>query len=377
MVKQKVLFLAESLNIGGAEKALLTILKHLSESDVNLMLISASGEFLNELEVLRHVNLRYYVKPSNSVIKSIFNSLKIKLLYKWLPDVVSGNILCKGYDIVIAFCEGYLTKWVAASTIKCKKIAWVHTDMVNNNWPLETGVFSNFEAEKVAYQKYDYVFGVSDIVSQGIRSRFALKNVSTIYNLLDADIIEKSEASIEYNPTNKLNIVSVGRLESVKGYDNLIEAIGEVVNQRNLDISLCLVGDGRQRDHLEDKVNSLNLGDRVVFVGSQTNPYPYIKKADVYVCSSLQEGFNITIQEAMILGKPVISTNCAGPREILDVGRYGVLVDNSVNGLVEGIVKLYNNISLLKEYSTLSLKRANDFSSEEQIKKINELIGNL
>lgn len=373
--KSRILFLCESLNIGGAEKALLSILKGLPDFNINLNLISATGGFMKELDELRNIKLGYWVKPSNSAINSVFNSFKVKLIYKWLPSRIVGDYLCRNYDVVVAFCEGYLTKWVAASSVNCKKIAWVHTDMVNNDWPVRTGVFSNAEEEKETYLKFDHVVGVSELVSSGIVSKFGIKDARTIYNLLDDSIEHKALNAIDYHPRRRLNLVSVGRLETVKGYDNLIEAIGRLVNEQKFDISLCLVGDGSQRTALESKARFLNLNDRISFVGSQPNPYPYIKAADVYICSSLQEGFNIAILEAMKLGKPIISTDCAGPHEILEGDKFGILVENSTEGIIDGISRFYHNDNLKSYYSRLSNERVKDFNAETQITKIKELIG--
>lgn len=373
----RILFLTESLQIGGAEKALVSILrsKELSKSDMSLMLISLSGDFVKDVTDLENIEIKYVVSPSKNKVLKILNSLKVKLIYKWLPARVVGNYLCRNYDVVVAFCEGYLTKWVAASSEDCKKIAWVHTDMVNNDWPVRTGVFSSTKEEKEAYLKFDHVVGVSELVTTGVVSKFGIKDARTIYNLLDDSIEQKALNTIDYHPSGRLNLVSVGRLETIKGYDTLIEAIGRLVNEQKFDISLCLVGDGSQRAVLESRVRSLNLNDRILFTGSQPNPYPYIKVADVYICSSLQEGFNIAILEAMNLGKPIISTDCAGPHEILEGDKFGVLVENSAEGIINGISRFYHNDNLKSHYSRLSNERVKNFNVETQITKIKELIG--
>lgn len=376
MSRLRLLFIAESLNIGGAEKALVAILRKFdySKFDITLMLISETGEFISEIKTVCDLKCRYYIRPSKNIFKSLINSLKIKALYKWLPEKFVGNYLCKNYDVVVAFCEGYLTKWVAASTVKCKKIAWVHTDIVNNDWPVKTGVFRNIDKEKQAYQNFNYVVGVSEMVSSGIVSKFGLKDVRTIYNLLDDSIASKALKTVDHHPISRLSLVSVGRLESVKGYDNLIEAVNQLVNNWNMDISLCIVGDGSQRYALESKVKSLDIDSCITFIGSQSNPYPYIKAADVYICSSLQEGFNIAILEAMTLAKPVIATDCAGPREILEDGKYGLLTDNSIDGLVDGISQFYYRTDLRSHFTKMSIIRANDFNPHIQVAKITELL---
>lgn len=377
MRRSKILFLAESLNVGGAEKALVSLLKLMDYStyDINLTLISKSGPFVEELSSIKGLTVNSISGQSKSFgISKVVNALKVKAVYKWFPSSLVGNYLCNGYDVVIAFCEGFLTKWVAASSVKCRKIAWVHTDMVNNDWPVKTGVFSSFDEEKEAYHKFDAVVGVSGIASKGMAEKFSCENVITIYNIIDSAILNKSRQIIPLSSKRRLNLVSVGRLEYVKGYDRLIDAFNILINDLGFDISLILVGDGSQRHDLENSVRKYGLGEYVSFTGIQSNPYPYVANADVFVCPSRQEGFNIAILEAMTLGKPIIATDCAGPAEILERGRVGILASNDIEGLVSSITELYEKTFLIEEYAQLAQRRCRYYSAENQIQALCSLI---
>lgn len=375
-MNRKILFLAESMNVGGAEKALVSILRLIdySQYDVTLLLISETGPFVTELSEIEGLRVKSIVRPNNSShLAELFNALKVKAVYKWLPARIVGNYLCHGYDVVIAFCEGYLTKWVGAASVSCRKIAWVHTDMVDNDWPLNTGVFNSPEEEIRAYHKFETVVGVSNLVTDGIRQKFGCNNVATIYNILDPGIFEKANTECLTIPKRKLNIVGVGRLEYVKGFDQLIEALGFLVNENGYDIHLTLVGDGSLRAKLEMQVQKLKLQDNVLFVGSHPNPYPFINQADLFVCPSRQEGFNIAVLEAMTLGKAIISTDSVGPREILADGKFGIVTDNNPEALAKGIQSFYNTNGIIKHYSNLSIERAKDFNSEVQMRIITSL----
>lgn len=376
MGKSKIRFLIESLNVGGAEKALISLLKLLDYNcfDITLTLISESGEFIKELETIKGLNWNSYVKPSNSKKCQFVNSLKVKAIYKWLTPKRVGNYFCSGYDVVVAFCEGYLTKWIGSATVPCKKIAWVHTDMVHNDWPVKTGVFRDYEEETKVYHNFDEVVAVSNLVARGLTEKFGLNKLTTIYNILDSNIIKKSKESTGYTPKKHLNLVSVGRLEFVKGFHNLIEAMNILINERKCDISLCIVGNGSQMQTLEHLVGNYNLQEYVFFAGAQTNPYPFIAKSDVYVCSSLHEGFNIAILEAMTLGKPIIATDSAGPREILDSGKYGLLATNDVAGLVMSIYDIYLHPSQGIYFSKCSLERSSHFKGATQMDTIIKLL---
>ena len=375
MSKRKVVFLAESLKVGGAEKALVSILKLLdySKFDVTLKLISKSGEFVKDLDRIDRLKVDCIVCESSNPIVRCINAFRIKAIYQWLPSSLIGNYLCKNYDVAVAFCEGFLTKWVGASSVKCRKIAWVHTDMVDNDWPLNTGVFRSQDEEIQAYQNFDDIVAVSKIAASGMIQKFGCKKPLVIYNLLDDEVLSKSVEFV--NPVKKgsLNIVSVGRLEYVKGYDMLIDAMNILIKERMLDIHLCLVGDGTYRQKLEEMISALELQDNITLTGLKSNPYPYIAAADLFVCTSRQEGFNIAILEAMRLGKPVIATKAAGPYEILDGGRYGIITDISVDGIVNSIESCYHNQDTLATYSSLSLRRSEDFAADSSISSITQL----
>lgn len=377
MKKRKILFLAESLSVGGAEKALVSILKSLDckGRDVTVRLISKSGDFIKELDGIDGLKVSHVVKPSFNPIIKLLNSIKIKAIYKLCPSTMVGNYLCRGYDVVVAFCEGYLTKWVGASSVPCKKIAWVHTDMVLNDWPLNTGVYKSQDEEIQAYKNFDDIVAVSKIVASGMEVKFGCDIPIVIYNLLDADIIPKSKELVHPVRKASLNLVSIGRLEYVKGYDMLVEAMNTLVYERKLDIHLCLVGDGTERQKLEGMINAFKLQDNITLTGFKSNPYPYVAVADLFVCPSRQEGFNIAILEAMTLGKPIIATKAAGPVEILDSGRYGIVVDISPDGITEAIEKCFRDSDLLATYSSLSLERSKDFAPQLSIKSIMDLIG--
>ena len=376
-MNKKVLFITESLNIGGAEKALLSILKEIdhTEFDVTVKVISEKGAFLADLKSIHDVHAIFVVKEKNGWIASLLNKFIVKAIYSWLPAKIVGNYLCRGYDVAVAFCEGYLTKWVGASSVKCRKIAWVHTDMVDNDWPLRTGVFKTLEEEIDAYSRYDQVVGVTESVSEGMRNKFHCKNVTTVYNILDPQIDSKADEQIPELRRADLNLVGVGRLEEVKGFDILIEAMNLLLNKECLDIQLTIVGDGYQRGRLAEMIDEYHLTGNVSLVGRKSNPYPYVKSADVFVCPSRQEGFNIAILEAMSLGKPVVASKSVGPTEILKNGEYGILTKNDAFSLAEGIKSIMTE-GQFQLYSNKSKERIGDFDENVQLKKLYRLLVN-
>ena len=190
--------------------------------------------------------------------------------------------------------------------------------------------------------------------------------------LLCANILGTAQEKADINK-KKTTIASVGRIVDAKGYDRLIN-VAEKLNANGLDYDLWIIGDGSEREKLQEIVHQKNLKN-VQFLGSQANPYKYMKQADLYVCSSRYEGYNLTVAEALILGVPVLSTNCTGPCEILDDGNYGVIVENGEEGLYTGIKDLLSNPDKLAYYKQKAIERKDFFNEEKIIGEIEELFG--
>ncbi|MFC6803526.1 glycosyltransferase [Deinococcus caeni] len=148
-----------------------------------------------------------------------------------------------------------------------------------------------------------------------------------INNPIDGSMIERQAQKdlIEgIRPRKRVEFLAAGRLEKVKGFDTLINAFSRFGNN---DVGLSIIGEGSQRKALESLIKDLNLSESVSLLGFKMNPYVYMKETDVFVLSSLFEGLPTVLIEAQLLGKPIISTDCdSGPREILDNGKFGSLV---------------------------------------------------
>lgn len=282
----------------------------------------------------------------------------------------------KGYDVEVAFVEGYATKLLAASSNKkAKKVAWVHCDLKEFPWPVNTGVFKSLDEEKAAYSKYDEVTVVSKASKNHFVEIYGLADrTRCIYNPIDRKAIgELASLGKRDSEDKRFRFVSVGRLTEAKGYDRLIEAAARL-KRDGLVFELLLVGEGSDRALLEKQVTVSGLADVVKFLGFQKNPYQYLNQCDCFVCSSRTEGYSLVIAEAMCVGLPVISTRCAGPEEILDGGKYGVMVENSMEGLYEGLKKVLT-MQDLRGMKHLSAERAKSFDLERTMQEVYEVLG--
>lgn len=347
-----MLFVIESLGGGGAEKVLSTIVKYIDKQkfDVTVCVISGGGKYGEE--VASHVRLFPLLKNPDAYygISKSWYWLKYHLIYDWLPKRwVYELFLPHGNDVEIAFVEGFATKLLSYSTnSKAKKIAWVHCDLKNQPWPIISGIYGSLEEERSAYRKYDTVVCVSKLVENVMRDCYGLSNTMTIYNPIDEKRIKQLASMVSgWNvDASKYNIISVGRLEKVKGYDELIPIIRNVRNE-GIDVHLWIAGEGTQIEDLKGLVKEMGMEDCVTFTGFMKNPYSLMSKMNLFVCSSRAEGFSLVIAEAITLGIPVVSMNCSGPRELIQLCGVGNLCD-SYEDLEQEILKRIETVSSSK-----------------------------
>ena len=373
-MKKKILFLIESFAGGGVEKVFIDLINNMdiSKYDITVMSIWDYG--------VRKKDLRKDVK-----YKSIFPNIKgISRVFHNFVEKSDGKLLYKlgireKYDIEIAFIEGRATKIIGASTNPdSRKIAWVHIDLSQGHWT--SRVFKeNTELEKSYYKKFNDLVFVSNSAKEGFIKIFGdnFPKMHVKYNpIIAPDVIRKSKEEISdiVKPTDKKLLVTSGRLVSQKGFDNLLEACNKL-NKDGVKYELWILGEGWGRSSLEELIEKYNLYN-IKLLGYKDNPHKYIKEGNLFVCSSRNEGFSLVIAEAMILGLPVISTNCSGPNELLNFGEYGFMVENTEDALYEGLKEILMGEEKLRYYIEKSKERINFFNYKDRISDIERLFSN-
>lgn len=381
----KLLFVIDSLNSGGAEKVLINILKRLDykKLEVELLLLFSEGVYLKEIPKEIKVNKVFwgngneYFKKKPQLFK-IFYKLYRKFLIgliKICPSLMRAIyklVIHKKYDIEIAFVEGITSYVVLSSTnIKSKKILWIHTDILKRRTMSRS-------KEKRVFSKMNQIICVSEGAKESILKLYPefYEKVKVIYNPIDSfEIITKSKAIIA-SKKEKITLISIGRLDYAKGFDILLKAHKILINE-GVDHELIIVGEGKERGKLQKLIVELNVVNTAKLLGYKENPYVYLKNADIFVMSSRYEGFPLVLAEALILEKPIVATRCTGIKEILEDGKYGILVEvEDIRSLKEGIQKMIINDELRNEYRLKAIKRKNFFYIDEVMKKINGVILN-
>ena len=369
---KKILFVIQSLRIGGAERLQVTLANKLVDSGYDVTIVTWKPMIDLKCDLDERVHF-IYREPNQHL------GAKIPYIrYKFYDDCMwelraSPKKLYKYYvkgkfDVEIAFFHGLAVQIVGGSTNKrAKKIAWIHHDMENQT----DAIPENWDKYIKLYKKMDNIVCVSNAARQSyINVVGDTGNVTTIYNMLPFDQIRKKAAQEPDVKVNKaaFHVVTVGRFNKLKGYERLFRCIS-ALRKEGKDISLLYVGGGEKKP-VDDYIRELGAEDCVFTVEGGSNPYPYMKDATLSVCASYSEGYNLTIAEAMVLGIPVLSTDCAGPREILDGGKYGLLVENSEDALLNGLRKLYDDPALLKEYRVMTTRRIKFFDDNTALKQI-------
>jgi glycosyltransferase involved in cell wall biosynthesis len=168
-------------------------------------------------------------------------------------------------------------------------------------------------------------------------------------------------------------LVTVGRLEHQKGYDRLVKICKNLLGN-GYEFELWIIGAGSQGNQLKQYIQENNLMATVKLLGLQDNPYKYMAQGDLFVCSSRSEGYSTAVTEALILGLPVITTDCSGMAELLKNGECGMITENDDQALYEGLKRVLDDTALLEDYRKKAVERGKDFAIESLMEPIENLL---
>ena len=351
-----ILFFIESISGGGAEKVLRNLVNAMDQSKFDITVQTLYREDA-EKYLAPGVHYKYCYPAKNRI-----NELRMR------AEAASGltyPLHIKGdYDIEVAYLECGSTKIMAGSTNKkALKLAWVHCDLAKK---ADDPVAFARETAKY-YRKYDMAVCVSEDVRRSFREMYgSTTKTAVVYNCYDdAEILHKAEKQV---PTGKeRTIAAIGRLTAQKGFDRLLRVHKRLIDE-GIRHQLKILGEGGDRKALEAFAEQNGLTDTVTLCGFQENPYPILKNAALYVCSSRYEGFSTTVIESLILGTPVVTTDCTGMREILGDSEYGLITANDDDAFYEGVKRMLTEPGLLEHYAEQARIRGRDFKREKLAK---------
>ena len=375
-MKRSILFVINTLGIGGAERALISLISALPEDefDIDLLVITGQGELVREIP--DHVSLISDCKPVSVLSKEGRDLLKrrcIRAFFKngqgigllpymmtngfdmlrkgrFLPDKILWRLLAdscvrpdKNYDLAVAYIEGGATYYVADHVKANRKVAFVHI-------PYSAAGYTR-GLDRNCYRAFDRVYAISEPMAADLAEFYPeiRSKIGVFENLLDTGRIKKM--SLETGFTDGYSgsrIVSLLRLTSQKAVDISVEAMARL---RTLGFSArwYVFGDGDERDRLEELIRERGLESDFILCGTVPNPYPFIREADLYVHASRFEGRSIAVREAMALGTAVIVSDVPGNREHIKDGVNGLLCRMDPEDIADKIISLISDRDLCKK----------------------------
>lgn len=352
-MKKKVLFLSDGLGCGGSEQSLVSLLTTIdySKVDVDLMLRDRSGVF--ERYLPKEVNvITLEPAPINRLAYNLANKLysldlrlhsskkhAAEMLWNRVEKYVSP--FKKEYDVAISFQQGFPTFYLATKVNAKKKAARVNIDMEKANY--------NQDFCRKYYDMCDTVVAISDAVKDMLYASNYVSDknkIKVIYNVFSVAFIQRMAEDVAFTDDYKgLRIVTTGRLVEQKGYHLAVKA-ARILKNQGLDFRWYFIGEGEKRPELEAMISENGLQQEVILLGMQPNPYPFMKNCDIYVQTSLFEGFGRTVTEAKINHKPIISTNFPSIFDQMEDGKNGLIVEMDEKQIAEKVMLLAKNDDL-------------------------------
>ena len=381
---KKVAIVLDSMSIGGIPKACAAFVRQLVEyCDVTMIMRRDDGELMDLLPGKAHVKVVPHgsfrtVFRGHLAARRGFRLIKFAVSYLWWTYlckrwVKSNEILAKEtgvfvddeYDCVMAFHGMSIHHLVTALyNVKAdKKIAWIHGDH-----PFSDA--HKIDAGRI-YEKFDKIYCGSNIAKNKFLSDFpgAASITDTYYCYIDTEDVKKksTEFSCEVFQPGYFNILTVGRLSQEKGQDLIPETVRRL-KENGYKIKWFLIGDGDDKNRIEELIHQNNVCGDVVLLGAMSNPFPFMKECDLYVQPSYSECYSLTVFEALSLGKIVLCSDVAGASELLTSGEEAIFSKPTVDCLVQNISMLIDDCEL--RYKIVSHIHGNDYSSENEVIKV-------
>lgn len=374
--KRKVLFFIDSLTCGGAEKSLISLLPLLDYSKVQVDLMLGVRGTVFEQYVPKEVNVISVPHSCGIVFRigQVWFSILLRMMSKhhgaeirWMAMHGMYERLQKMYDVAVAYQQGFPTYYLARKVCAKRKYAWVNADLKNAGY---CEVFNKF-----FYDSYDKVIPVSDALCDLMKHTQYVdaEKLFTVYDVLNVDLIRtmsQEEHENLFHPD--VTIVTTGRLVPPKNYILAVETAA-LLKKKGIDFVWYFVGDGSERIRIERLIQQYALEEQVRLVGMKPNPYPYMAMADVYVQTSSFEGFGLTINEARILHKPVVSTNFPVVYNQIKDGENGLIAEMTPESVAEKILMLIND-DALRERIIDATKREVNTTSVTEPQKVMDLL---
>ena len=378
--KIKILFRHRSMEMGGVEKVMLSLLNNLDKEkfDMTVLLSLNQGELRNEFP--HHVRKIYLVEgkedlSTNPVLQ------KIQLLQrKWKlekfrknPEKIDREILKNEFDVEIAMTYNDFDPVLNSSNKNSKKIGWFHSEIdLPKLQPLVPQILEQFP-------QFDHMVYCSEKIMQIMhRSYPNLKYPpeSVIINAVPVDEIRKKSEEKIPDFKDRPAFVSVGRLHSRKGFHKLMDAHHRLLKE-GFGHSVVIIGDGEELPNLLIQQKKLGVEETFILAGNKMNPYPYIKNADFFIMPSESEAWPLVISEALILQKPIIATRVGDVELMIEDDKTGHLIRYDTSEIYEAMKKFLTDEKFVQNIKENLIYIDKQFDNQKIFDAVEEIIINL
>lgn len=380
-MRKKVLFIIGTLQSGGVSKSMVSLLTAWDRQryDTSLLLCCKEGDIYSDRlpkdvhliynpvieRVMGGVSSAWWLLQHGKIVFSL--GVLIRLILSQLSKPMAGRLIAKmmpainneEYDLIVDYGGQQILYYMVDKLRGKKKVSFFHSDY--SRWPYY------YKADKIYYPLTDHIFTISDTCVAAMRRYFpnCHNQISKMENISSPELIERlSEEDIDNFVPYNLTLVTVGHVCYNKGIDYIIDAV-DLLKQQNIDFSWTIVGAVLEPKWIEE-IKRKGLQRYFKFVGVQSNPYPYIRQADIYVHPSRFEGKSIALDEAKILCKPIIVTNFSTVSDQFEDRVNATICAMEGKALARAILNLYEDGLLRQKYIDHLKTHIYDNSTEVQ-----------
>lgn len=352
--KKKILFVNDEMTMGGVARILNTLLKMIDKSkyDIDLLVLHKRGELLNEIpEGVRVLSGTPFFDTIDLPLSSCRGKdllHKLRLLFYMKTGLIASKIrserkkiLSDTYDVEFSAKEGFCTIFTAYGDSR-RKLNWVQVDYEQSNYSRH-----HMALVTKALTRIDMNIACSETVKTSYKKLFNVDRICVIHNPINEERIRDlaSQPDPYPNSTEKIKLITVARFHPQKGLDRLIDAFAEVKDRYDLTI----IGDGELNNSLHEQAKRKGVDERIHWLGMQENPYPMIRNSDLFIMSSLYEGYPTITIETLLSGTPILTTDVAGVGEQIVQPETGWIVENSTEGMIKKLEELSSEKTLLAD----------------------------
>lgn len=385
MSRKRILIFNDCFVMGGTEILLVNMLNHLVDKDCDVTLLLPNPSDKNVLleRVSDKVPVKYlFSEELKGIKKLLYKNILIfyPRLYKRLVKFDES-----AYDTIVCFKDSFHS--ILFSRINLPKILWIQ------NQPFERDYTSHSLREWIGYtlnrfqirrmnksfDRFEQIICVSEACRDGYVKIYHAgkqqRELKVLYNALDLSGIEdRANEAIQINDFLGTSFIVVIRLSYEKTVDRVVLA-ADRLRSEGYSFRILILGDGMEFERLKAMITEYNLEDRITMLGRVANPFPYMKKFDWLLCPSSRESFALTLIESTSLGTPVITTECGGPEDVVGRGKYGLMTENSLDGVYAGMKAVMDDDSLLPQFIARKDECLSRFNYKTWLAEVESILG--